>query len=49
MFLGFPFIILYALINYMAIHSYITCIGHDLGVLGVAWKIQLMSSLQSNE
>ena len=49
MFLGFPFIISYALIDYLSIHAYITCIVHDLGVFGVAKKIQVMGFLQSNE
>ena len=35
MFLGFPFITLYALIGYLSIHTHIICIIHDLGVLGV--------------
>ena len=35
MFLSFPFIILYALIGYLSIHTHITCILHDLGVLRV--------------
>ena len=47
--LGFPFIITYALIGYLSIHTHITCIVHDLGTLGVAQKIQAIGSLQSDE
>ena len=49
MFFGFPFIISFALIGYLSIHAHITCIVHNLGALGVAQKIEVLSSLQSDE
>ena len=39
------FTILNGLIGYLIIHAHITCIVYDLGVLGVAQRIQIMSSL----
>ena len=43
------FIISYALISYISIHVYITCIVHDFGALGVIQKIQVMISLQNDK
>ena len=31
---------------YMNIHAYISCIAHNLSTIGIAWKIQVMGSLQ---
>ena len=36
MFFGFPFIISYALIDYLSINTYIIYIVYDLSALGVA-------------
>ena len=33
MFLSFPFFVSYALIDYLSIYAYITCIVHNLGAL----------------
>ena len=43
------FIILFTLILYLSIHIHITCIIHDLGLLRVTQKIQVMGSLQSDK
>ena len=43
------FLVTWALIGYLNIHTHITCIAHDLGALGIALKIQVMGSLQSDE
>ena len=49
MFLGFPFIIPFSLIDYLSIHAHITCIVYDLGALIVALKIPITGFLQSDE
>ena len=49
MFLGFPFIIPFSLIDYLSIHAHITCIVYDLGALIVALKILITGFLQSDE
>ena len=45
MFIGFSFIILFSIIGYLNIHTHITCIVHDLSVLKVVQKIQVMNFL----
>ena len=37
-----PFNILYTLISYLSKHTHITCIIHDLGILGVTQRIQII-------
>ena len=45
MFLGFPFIISYALIGYLSIHTYIFYFVLDFGALGVVQRIPIMGFL----